>query len=308
MKVLWAVARYEFKIQRRSLTFWLTAFILLAFLFGEVLPGVLSDAVYATSIDPVEYSTESGEIINLTADVQEALSAVNFSKYEAWLFADRMGLMSALFIGILSAFVWERDRESEISDIINSQPMTSHQYVLGKYLGVVLTWGIITLVAAVIAVGRTWQVAHTFGLSFVWQDFISPVMIWMGVSLLYGTAIVMLTSLVLRSGVGAMLVHFLYWIYNVVQLRMFSTSSRGSFFAYWFFRFSSRDPALLQARMDDVLLNRSFYLVLTAGMLMLVGLAFHRLRERGTLLNMANQSESQASNWRQRLSRKIRLS
>ena len=275
MKVLWAVARYEFKMQQRSLAFWLTAVVLLAFLFGEVLPGIQSDAVYATSHEPVEYSSQSGETINLTAEVQEALSAVNFSRYEAWLFADRVGLMSALFISVLSAFVWGRDRESEMSDIVNSRPVTSQQYVLGKYLGVVLTWSVIILLATVIGVGRTWQVAHKFDLSFVWHDFVSPVMVWMGVSLLYGTAFVMMTSILLRSGVGALLVHFLYWIYNVAQLRMFSISSRGNFLTYWFFRFNIRGPALLQSRMDDILLNRIFYLAMTAVMLTLVGLAFH---------------------------------
>lgn len=308
MKVLWAVARYEFKMQRRYLAFWLTAIVLLAFLFGEVLPGILSDAVFATSSEPVEYSTQSGETINLTADVQEALSVVNFSKYEAWLFADRIGLMSALFISVLSAFVWGRDRESEMSDIVNSRPVTSQQYVLGKYLGVVLTWGVITLLTTAIGIGRTWQVAHKFDLSFVWLDFISPVISWMGVSLLYGTAFVMMTSILLRSGVGAMLVHFLYWIYNVTQLRMFSASSKGNFLTYWFFRFSERDPVLLQNRIDDILLNRIFYLAMTAVVLTFVSFVFHQLRERGTLLSTVIQAEDKSSNWLQILWRKIRLS
>jgi len=300
--MLWVVARYEFKMQRRSLAFWLTALILLAFLFGEVLPEIGSDAVYATS-ESMGYAMETGETINPSAEVQTALLTVSFSKYEAWLFTDRIGLMSALFISILAAFVWGRERET--ADVVNSRPVTSMQYVLGKYLGVVLTWGSILLPIIAIAVGSTWRVAGQYALSFVWYDFISPVTVWMGISLLYGTAFVMMTSLLLRSGVGTLLVHVLYWVYNVTRLGMFFNPGGIHFLTYWFFRISRRNPEILEHRADDIMLNRVVYLIMTAAVLMLMSLIFHRLRERGALLHPASQLEHRTSNWRQSLRPKI---
>jgi ABC-type transport system involved in multi-copper enzyme maturation permease subunit len=222
-----------------------------------------------------------------------------------------MGLMSALFIGLLIAFVWGRDRNCEMLDVVNSRPVTSWQYVLGKYLGVVLTWGILVLLVVALGVGRTYQLARQFHLPFAWHDFTFPVVAWMWVSLLYGTAFVLAVSLLLRSSVGTLLVHLFYWAYSVMQLTMFQIASKSRFLSYWFFRFDAgMKPGtytLIQRRQGDVLLNRLFYLGMTMTILVLVVLVFQRLRERGTLLRAVGMSEQQPQSWWRHLLHKLRV-
>ncbi|MCG8348209.1 MAG: hypothetical protein MI924_10575 [Chloroflexales bacterium] len=49
MNTVWHIATYEWRMQYRSLAFWLVALVLCAFLIGELLPRFHQNAVYATS-------------------------------------------------------------------------------------------------------------------------------------------------------------------------------------------------------------------------------------------------------------------
>lgn len=285
MNHMWTVARCEFKLQRRSWVFWLAAVGLLAFLLGEVLTGLNITLTTATAEQPVIYLID-GQEVNWTERKLEILSTANLSAHAAWLYADRIGLMSALLIGLLVAFVWERDKRDQMVDLVNVQPLTSWQYVLGKYAGLVLAWGAILLAVTAITVGWTWKLAQQYPYGFVFTDFLAP-LAWVTMSLLFGTAFLLAVSLLLRNGVGALLVHFFYWTYNITGMGALSNASLGKFLTYWFFRLDSATPGLLQSRQADINLNRTLYLALTAALLVFTSLAYRRFRQQGRLFPAA---------------------
>jgi ABC-type transport system involved in multi-copper enzyme maturation permease subunit len=273
-------------MQIRSLVFWLTTIVLLFFWYGEVFSEHQSQIIYSTAAQPIITRQPGGITIDFAANARAALQVANFSAYAGWLFADRVGLMSALFIGLLASFVFGRDRTYDLLDVVNSRQVKSWQYILGKYIGVLLTWALPLTVITVIEIGSVYQMCHKASLPFAIQDFIAPVFGWIGISLVYGIAVIMLVSLILKSGVGTLLIHFLYWAYSVVQMSMFQTANTFLFLTYWFFRLdtglSPRAANLVMSRSLDLSMNRSLYAVLAVAILGLTARIYQVLRERGT--------------------------
>jgi hypothetical protein len=286
MRTVSAISFYEFKMQIRSLVFWLTTIVLLFFWYGEVFSEHQSQIIYSIATQPIITSQPGGITIDFAADARAALQVANFSAYAGWLFADRIGLMSALFIGLLASFIFGRDRTYDLLDVVNSRQVKSWQYVLGKYIGVVLTWALPLTMITVVEIGLVYQMCHKASLPFFIQDFIAPVFAWIGISLLYGTAVIMLVSLILKSGVGTLLILFFYWAYSVVQMSMFQTANTFLFLTYWFFRLdiglSPRAANLVTSRSLDLSLNRSLYAVLAVALLGLTARIYQVLREHGT--------------------------
>jgi hypothetical protein len=193
--------------------------------------------------------------------------------------------MSALFIGLLTSFVFERDRTYDLLDVINSREGESWQYVLGKYFGVVLSWGLPFIAITVVEIGSVYQMCQKASLHFAFQDFLAPVFAWIGISLLYGTAVIMLLSLILKSGVGTLLIHFFYWVYCLFHMTMFQTANTFLFLTYWFFRqdtgLSPRAVNLATNKLPELIINRSLYVVLAIVLLGLTARIYQLLRERG---------------------------
>ncbi|MFH2102241.1 MAG: hypothetical protein ABIJ39_02635 [Chloroflexota bacterium] len=288
MKTVWSIACYEFKIQRRSLAFWLVAVFLTAFLFGEILPGISSGAGLASGQNPflVEF---------FGTEAQETMKVASFSIFQAWRISDLLGLMAALFISILGAFVWQRDGQFAITEMLNTLPYQSWQYILGKYLGVVCSWGVI--VAPMAAIGMVWTYveASRYGLTFMLADFLMPLAGWMLLSLAYGTAFVMAASLIVRNGAATLLLYFFYWAYCIMDVGMLQGASTAKLFSYWLIRSGvtiARDSLLLvQARLPVLLLNRCLYLTLAAVILWLIARLFTHFRRQGSLLGAGGDAD-----------------
>ena len=304
MRTVSAISLYEFKMQIRSLAFWLTTLALVFFWHSEVFSGHQSHIAHAIATQPAIMSLPGGFTIDLTAEAHEALKVANFSTYAGWLFADRFGLMSALFIGLLASFVFERDRTYDLLDVINSREVKSWQYVLGKYFGVVLSWGLPFIAITVVEIGSVYQMSQKASLTFAFRDFLAPVFAWIGISLLYGTAMIMFLSLVLKSGVGTLLIHFFYWVYCVFHMAMFQTENSLLFLTYWFFRqdtgLSPRAVNLVTNKLSDIIINRSLYVVLAIVLFGLTARNYQLVRERGVWTS-APRKERQLFRWSRRV-------
>jgi len=296
-------------MQYRSLTFWLVALVLFAFLIGDVLSIFHSYAMQATSPEPIIIPIPGGESLDRAALARQALEVASFSTYTAWKFIDRVGLSSTLFIGFIVAFIWQRDRRWDMVDLINAQPITSWQYVIGKYLGAVLTWGSLLAGLILVGAGRAYQVAVQFGLPFAISDFLLPVLPSVGISLLYGTALLLALSLLLQNSVGTLLIYFFYWVYAVTQFSMFQDAGSTQFLTFWFFRadllFAPESYSLLQSHQGEMWINRLLYLVLTAALLGLCVLVYRHRRGYGMFVRITPLPEQQSlpawKRWLQRL-------
>jgi hypothetical protein len=147
MKTLWHIACYEWRMQWRSLTFWLVVLLIAAFTVSQLLPISGTYIAYATATEPVPMPSPDGSVlVDQGAQARAALEVASLSSYLAWKFVDRVGLIMALGVGLLGAFVWQRDRRWEVVDLLHTQPVSSWHYVGGKCLGLVLTWGGLLLV------------------------------------------------------------------------------------------------------------------------------------------------------------------
>jgi ABC-type transport system involved in multi-copper enzyme maturation permease subunit len=274
--------------------------VLFAILIGDQFPALQRDAVYATSTTPVIHTSPDGSsTIDRAANARQALELARFSRYTAWDFIDLVGLSSAFFIGFLGAFVWQRDRRWALVDSIHARPVPTWQYVAGKYLGVVISWGVILVGLILIGAGRAYQIAAQFGLPFAIREFLLPIFPTIGVSLLYGTALILALSLLLRHSVGALLIYFCCWAYVFIELGMLKQQTGiAQFLTYWFFRtpflLEPETLAIIQSTQDIRWWNRVLYTLLTGALLGLIVLLYQRLRAQGALTRTAEPSETRS--------------
>ena len=288
MKTMWSIAWYEFTIQRRSLAFRLVAIILVVFMYGEVLQDISKDAGLASGLN-----TFLVEIYG--PEAQETMKVTSFSIFQAWGISDVLGLMSALLIGILSAFIWQRDRRLGVMDMLNAHPFQSWQYVLGKYVGLIFSWGAIVIPLLIIGIVWTFVEAGQYGLTVVLADFPMPLIGWMLISLAYSTAFIMMVSLIIRNGVGTLLIYFIYWGYCVMDVRMLRGASTAKLFTYWLIRsgysMTLDNLHIVQARVPELLLNRFLYLFLTIFIVCLTVWVFNQFRKQGDLIGIGGDAD-----------------
>jgi ABC-type transport system involved in multi-copper enzyme maturation permease subunit len=315
MNAIWHIAIYEWRMQYRSLTFWLVALVLCADLIGELLPQFQQNATYISSASPVIHHLGDGRTIDRTANARQALEVARFSLYSAWNFIDTIGVSSTLFIGFLSAFIWQRDRRWDLVDSINARPILTWQYVTGKYLGVTLSWSIILVGLMLIGAGRAYQIASQSSIPFAIHEFLFLILPVIGVSLLYGTALILLLSLLLRHSIGALLIYFFCWAYIIFDLGMLEQIGRlhqqadiMKFLTYWHFRsplgFEPETLEILQSTQSIRWGNRVLYSVLTGVLLGLTIRFYQRSRTQGMQSRRAGPVDHQARPlWRRWLPR-----
>lgn len=305
MSNLWHIARYEWRMQWRSLTFWLVILLVAAFVVFELLPVPDTYIAYATATEPIPGPMRDGNVIvDQAAQARAALEVASLSSYLAWKFVDRVGLIMALGLGLLGAFVWQRDRQWEVTELLHTRPMLPWQYVGGKYLGLVLTWGGLLLLLLLLVGGRAAWLTAQAGLPFVWADFLLPVVGVVCSTLLYGTALLLLLSLLLRNGVAALLLYVAYWVYSLTTLGGILEAAPLRRLTAWVLRFdvvgfNSDTYLLLQERMPALWWQRSLYLGLTLVLLLLTMLVYRRMWQYGGQLRAAEQPGPAAqSGWR----------
>jgi ABC-type transport system involved in multi-copper enzyme maturation permease subunit len=255
---------------------------------------------YATATEPVPMPSPAGSVlVDQAAQARAALEVASLSSYLAWKFVDRVGLIMALGVGLLGAFVWQRDRRWEVVDLLHTQPVSSWHYVGGKCLGLVLTWGGLLLVLGVVVGGQAaWRAAQA-GIPFVWADFMLPAVGVVGSTLLYGTALLLLLSLLLRNGVAALLLYVAYWAYSMTSVsgivevvplrRLTSWMLRFDFVA-----FTPESYHLLQEHLSALWWHRVLYLALTSVLLALTIVVYQRMWTHSGQIHTTDQPTSSA--------------
>ena len=260
--MIWKIALYEFRLQRRSLAFWLGFIILTGFLVSEVILPSKEVIAIAQASEPVLYYSND-EIINQTEEFRLSLANENLSLRAGWLFFDRMGLMSTILLSTLSAFVWGRDHRHRMEDLIRSRVVKASQYVPGKFLGLALSYGAQILWLYAVGLCAIWYFAWQGGYPFNPLEFIFPQSCYLLVTILFSIAFLLCLSLVMKNSVGVLLVYFLYWAYCVTKLGAMAIASLAEFLTYWLVRFDEsmniEIHSLLISRSTNLYLNRGLY-------------------------------------------------
>jgi|GEM_PF-2323816 len=208
----WGVMRYEWKLQLRSLVFWL----------GLILAGIMFySEVYAETAARVEMAqimtagTDSryNQIQmspSMVAELERlAANGVSPESHAAKM-ADRMQIVFAFVILFTAGFLLERDRLSRGREVLLARPVSPWAYVGGKYLGAVLPLLLASLLMAVGGYGVSAWLNSGLGVTSALLPYLKAWAIILAPLILYTTALVLLLSLLLGRGAAVVPIHLAY--------------------------------------------------------------------------------------------------
>lgn len=261
------IARYEWKLQLRSLVFWLGLVLIGMMFYAEVYAEQAAQVQVARAFkagtDP-KYAR-----VQMSPEMQamyEKIAAEGIDPVEhASQWADRMQIVFAFVVIFTVGFMLERDRLSRTHEPLLSRPVSGPAYIGGKYLGALLPLLLLSLLTALAAAavgtwlnsgyGRGWELAAYLK---AWAFLLAPM-------LLYVTALILTLSLLLGRGAAVVPIHLAYMAAGGLvpwgeqgfrlDLTTFIIRTEGRVLTIWTDDFST------------LLANRGLYLGLTAALL-----------------------------------------
>lgn len=273
----WGIARYEAKMQLRSLVFWLAlALVGLMFkseLWDEPVRGAKAALTYQK--DPVTYLRYWKDPEGVKTEMEERLRVGYPSETAADTWADRMQIVFAFATLFAAGFIFERDRLSKTKETLMARPLGGREYAAGKFLGAVLPVlgaGLVVLAAGIACHA---YIQGMLGLSWSAMPFLRAYLVMLVPTVLYSAAVVLaLTAWLPRSAV-AIPVFLLYEVAGgVAPLRAKGTFDITMFIA----RTENLGYSVWTDAVSALVLNRVFYLLLTAVLLWLTARLLERRR------------------------------
>ncbi|AIQ17401.1 hypothetical protein H70357_12580 [Paenibacillus sp. FSL H7-0357] len=173
-------------------------------------------------------------------------------------FSDYLALPAGIFPVFLSAFLLLRDRSSRMSELIYSRRVSSWTYVGSKFiaLGIMLS-----LIYLVLAVAGGWQTVNALELKGQTAEaiflFLGYTAWWLLPTVWASIAFGMFGSMLFRRGIVPIALQIVWWFISVLPLM-------GSYGLYkLIIRFNTpRDADLYKGWVDEIAINRSFYILL----------------------------------------------
>ncbi|WP_151736159.1 ABC transporter permease ['Paenibacillus yunnanensis' Narsing Rao et al. 2020] len=211
--------------------------------------------------------------LNLAA-YEKKVSAGELLPGAARYFCDYLALSAGVFPVFLSAFLLLRDRSSRMSELIYSRSVSRRAYVGSKFIALGAILSVVYLLLAVLGAWQTVSVLELEGqLGEALVAFLGYTAWWLLPTVWTSVAFGMFGSMLFRRGIVPIALQLIWWFVSVLPLM----GSYGLF--KLLIRFNSpNDYALYRDWMDEIALNRSFYLVLAV--LLAAGAAWLWERDR----------------------------
>ena len=280
-------------MEARSFFLWVMLALLILFWITDLRGGVYSRANLIISETNQVFMDDSGELLNFSAEAKEAVEVRPFSYYVALNSGDRLGLILTLFFGILSPFVFRRDIQFGLIELINSKKTNSESYVLSKFLALFFIAFVFSLLSFIFVSAYSLYVSKTLSLSYQITDFILPVFISPLISSLYILSFTALVSIAISSSVGAIVILFVYWFFCVTQLHAISSPPNLNLILMWLIRFvdrmSPKVPIVLEENRNLLILNRCLYIILMIVFVILTSVLLKRRRDNGFYKNVITE-------------------
>lgn len=278
--MIWGVMRYEWKMQLRSLVFWLGLILVGMMLFGELYQEgaekLASAQRWASGTDPLflrSYTPPS-----MIEHFQSLLANGFPPGDQASKMADRMQIVFTFVSLFTVGFVLDRDRLSKGQDVLLSRPVPPWAYIGGKYLGAVLPLLAASCVAAIGAYLLNLQLNQELGLSSRMLPFLKAWIIIVVPTILYVTALALAISLLLGRGAAVVPIHLAYMA--VGGLVPFGGTGFRFDLTTFMVRTDGRQQSIWTDDWSMLLMNRGLYLVLTLLLLYLATRLYERRRVR----------------------------
>jgi ABC-type transport system involved in multi-copper enzyme maturation permease subunit len=278
--MIWGIARYEMKLQLRSLVFWL-ALVLVGLMFKSELWDEPSRAVqHAQSYqqDPVKYLQYVKNPESVKAEIEQFLIEGFPSGAAADKWADRMQITFAFATLFAAAFVFERDRLSKSHEAVVTRPVSSRDYLIGKWLGVTLPVLGAAFISVLAAIGCHIYIQGMLGTPWSIWPFFKTFFVLMVPTVAYSAAVVLALTAWLPRAVIAIPLFLIYEVVGgVAPIRPRGTFDITMFVA----RTEGMDGWLWTDGLSMLLLNRLTYVALTALLLLLSARLYGRRLRRG---------------------------
>lgn len=269
---LFNIAHYEFKMQRRNIAFWLILIVLTGFLFSEVIFSIKESVEIAHSPTPVIHHNVDTDK-NITEIKLTALEKKDASFWAGWLFYDRIGLMMLVLMSVLATQVWQRDKNKKMTAMINSRNISAFKYILGKYLGILTAYLFQLSLLLLIAFISFTFISKELFINFNSIEFLLPTFLYLIPSILFSISFLFISSLIVNNSLGAVILHFIYWLYCIGDLSAFEYATKAKFYTYWFFRFDLgfdiTSISLLAQKQSMLITHKMIYLSLSSLILLL---------------------------------------
>jgi hypothetical protein len=278
--MIWGVARYEMKLQLRSLVFWL-ALVLVGLMFkSELWDEPIRVVQHARSYqqDPVKYLQHFKNPDGVRAEIEQFLIEGFPSGSAADKWADRMQITFAFATLFAAAFVFERDRLSRSHEAVVTRPVTSRDYLIGKWLGVTLPVLGAAFVSVLAAIGCHIYIQQMMGTPWTVWPFFKTYFVLMIPTVAYSAALVLALTAWLPRAVIAIPLFLIYEVVGgVAPIRPRGTFDLTMFIA----RTEGVGAWLWTDGLPILLLNRLTYVALTGLLLLLAARLYQRRLQRG---------------------------
>jgi len=273
----WGIARYEMKMQLRSLVFWLALGLIGLFFYSELVSEPMGEvqAVHRYQENPEGAKKFwSPEAIEQFA----SLGANGFDPTtEANRFADRMQIVFAFGLLFTTGFMLERDRLTRSRETLAAHPVSSREYILGKYLGAVVPM-LVASAAAVAAVIMVHFYANAqLEQSSQWLPFVRAWGLLLVPTVIYGGAVVMALTALFSRAAAAIPVYLAYEVVGGVA--PIAKQILGIWM--WVARTETLRYDIWSEGLGTLLINRGLYLALSVVLVAVAMWAYDRRLRRG---------------------------
>ncbi len=277
--MIWGVMRYEWKLQLRSLVFWL-GLILVGMMFYSEIYAEVADRVnmaqlMADGTDPRYDQVQMPP--SMVAELEQlAESGISPASHAAKV-ADRMQIVFVWVALFAAGFLLDRDRLARGREVLLSRPVSPWAYLGGKYLGAVVPLLIASLVMAVAGYLISWALNSGLGLPSDLMPYLKAWAVLLVPTILYTTAFVLTLALLLGRGAAVVPIHLVYMLFGGVA--PFGGNGFRLDLTTFIVRADGRGDTIWTTDWAIVLANRGLYLGLTVLLLALAALVYDwRLR------------------------------
>ena len=281
--MIWGIARYEMRMQLRSLVFWLVLALAGLFFYTELVDEPIHRMEVALSYqrDPEGFKRLWQNPERTAAEMEQRLAEGWPAVQASDTFADRMQIVFTFGTLFAAAFVLERDRLSRAKEVLLPRPVRPLDYLIGKFLGISIPLLAGSGIALVTSIGVHIYVQGMVGAPWSSWPYLRAGFVLLAPTILYSAAVVLTLSTVLRRPAVVVPLFLGYEILGgVAPLRPKGTFDLTMFVA----RTENLGYSLWNEGLTALVLNRSLYLLLTGALLYVAARLYQRRFDRGEAL------------------------
>lgn len=227
-------------------------------------------------------------VLNLSNSLEEEENNFNSIKNEekitnayARYYSDYMVLLAGILPAVFGAFTLIEDRKYKSHELVYAKPMKSYKYVLSKFLAIILLFAIFFYLIAIISTILFYLFSQSYGLNIDNLAFFKYTTFWIMPTVLFTTAISMLTSIINNNGIVSI----------VIQLVIFFMSAQPLIGGYKWYRPIIRyneigNMDFYRKNFDYIMANRIGISIISIVCVLITIKIYDNIRKQGVLADL----------------------